>query len=359
MFRNNFNEASTSNNPDVDQLREDATQTARDIITGVEENFISKNDFAKFSQEISQRFNEVLETNDQVMNAINTINDKLNIEDRPFERFETPKPTPENDDDSSVAASTHYDLDNDVIMRSRFTYTVNQVPEPGFFTGKSNETDLFCQLCEDTFKTYPSRHWPEDAKVNFVKSRLRDAARNWYLTKYKDNTSPATLQELVDGLKEAFTNVASKKLAKINLINLKQSYGKINDYIEEFRSYSREFNWSEEALTLIFYGGLHPRYQEEINKSEEFPVKLETIITKTILFENSLNTKNKIKQVNQNKSSKKKNSSNLNYDHNSKNKNSNNQYRYNNNNYYNNHNYNNTNKNNNTVSKVQKINSKN
>jgi len=349
----------------LEQLREDATQTAREIIAGVEENFISKNDFTHFGQEIEQRFTQLNEVNNGIVTTLNNINERLeNINNtptanaQPFERFETPRPPAEADENNSADASTHYDLDHDVIMRSRFAYTVNQVPEPGFFKGNTSETDLFCQLCEDTFKTYPNRYWPEDAKVNFVKSRLRDAARNWYLTKYKDNISPATLNELLDGLKEAFTNVASNKLAKINLVNLKQTYGKINEYIEEFRTLTRPFNWNEEALTLFFYNGLHPKYQEEINKSEEFPVRLEIIITKVILIENSINTKNKIKQANQPKNSKKKNS---NYDQNTKNKNFKNKYHYNNYNYNNNkNNYNNTsNKTNNNVTKAQKINSKN
>ena len=358
MFSEQFMDVSTSSTNDVEQLREDATQTARDIITGVEENFISKNDFANFNQGLDQRFTHLNEVNDQIMSALNAITERLS-QDHGYERLDTPRPVPENNEDSSVDDSTHYDLDHDVIMRSRFAYTVNQVPEPGFFVGNTTETDLFCQLCEDTFKTYPNRFWPEDAKINFVKSRLRDAARNWYLTRYKDNTEPATLNELLNGLKEAFTNVASNKLAKINLVNLKQAYGKVNEYIEQFRSYTRQFNWNEEALVLFYYNGLHPRYQEEINKSEDFPVKMEDIITKTILFENSISAKNKIKQVNQNKTIKRKN---FNYEQRNKNKNFNNNYHSNNtnNNYnFNKTNFNNNNKNNNVINKVQKINSKN
>ncbi len=364
MFGTNFVENSPmSSSTDINQLRVDATKTARDIINGVEENFISKEDFARFNQELDQRFTHLNEVNDSIMNTLNIINERLNttnINNPPIDRLATPRPVPEEEEYASAAASTHYDLDHDVIMRSRFAYTVNQVPEPGFFVGNTSETDLFCQLCEDTFKTYPNRYWPEDAKVNFVKSRLRDAARNWYLTKYRDNVSPATLNELLSGLREAFTNVESKKLAKINLVNLKQTYGHINDYIEQFRSYSRQFNWNEESLVLFYYNGLHPRYQDEINKSEDFPVKLETIITKTILFENSINTKNKIKQANQSKTPKKKNS-NSNFNQNFKNNNYKNYNHSNNNNKYNfnDHNYNNNNKDNNVISKVQKFNSKN
>ena len=366
MFSNLLNNNNIDPNSmatDVDQLREDATQTARDIVTGVQENFVSNSDFLQFNQEMENRFNQLDHNNQTLLNAINSISDRINTNENnhSYERLNTPTPTPlaeqkieDNDSSSEATTSTHYDLDHDVIMKSRFAYTVTQVPDPGLFTGKTSETELFCQLCEDTFKTYPHRYWPEDSKVNFVKSRLRGSARSWYLTKYKDNIYPATLKELLDGLKKAFTNVASVKLAKIKLVNLKQTYGKIDEYIEEFRSYIRQFNWSDETLALFFYAGLHIKYQEEINKSEEFPTKLEDIITKVILYENSLNTKNKIREVSSNKNNNKKKNTNLNS--NSKNKNKN--YRFNNNNYSKNNNYNNS-KNNDYINNVQKISSKN
>ena len=370
MYNPEFTEIQNSSSNGIEQLREDATKTAIDIIDGVQENFISNEIFKQYNDQITIKFDQLDRTNLKIMNLLHELNDKIENpkEDidsenlHPFERLDTPKPNKIHENNSDYD-STNYDLDHDVIMRSRFAYSINQVPEPGNFTGKTSETDLFCQLCEDTFKTYPNRLWPEDAKVNFVKSRLRDAARNWYLTKYKDNTSPATLKELLDELKKAFTNIASKKLTKINLINLKQNYGKINDYIETFRSYSREFDWPEEPLVLFFYNGLHPKYKEEIEKIEIFPTKLEDIITKCILFENSLNTKNRINQASSKKNSKGKNINSYS-NTNSKNNNNKNYYnpynnRYNKNNHYNKSDNNKNSENNDYISKVQKINTKN
>jgi len=69
-------------------------------------------------------------------------------------------------------------------MRSTIPYTIIQVPEPGLFSGDTSEMELFCQLSGDTFKTYPCKLWPSDAKINFVQSRLRGAARSWFQTKY-------------------------------------------------------------------------------------------------------------------------------------------------------------------------------
>jgi len=87
-----------------------------------------------------------------------------------------------------------YDLNHDVVMRSSFNHnSLIQVPDPGFFSGNTFETDLFCELCEDTFNTSPNSDLPEDIKVNFVKSRLRGSARGWYLSRYKNNIVPATM----------------------------------------------------------------------------------------------------------------------------------------------------------------------
>ena len=266
-----------------------------------------------------------------ITDIIENINQRLNSsnpEPQEYERFDTPRPLLNNHDVDNNSSITNYDLDRDVIMKDKISAPLIQVPEPGFFSGKPSETELFCQLCEDTFRTTPNRYLSEETKINIVKSR-RDSARNWYLTKYRDNIRPGSMHELLTGLKTAFSNVASYKLAKIKLMSLKQTYGKINDYIEEFRNYTRLFKWEEEPLTLIFYNGLHPRYQEEIQKLEVFLTTLESIITTCILLENSIHIKNTIKQSNTTKNTKKRNSN-----HHSIYKNN---YKHYNNNYYKNH----------------------
>ncbi len=320
----------------ITQPGNDVNGSAMDLLQKINEQCVSHQDLSHFGTELYQRILD--EMNSLFNNYLSQINSAQQV---PNEQFKVPEISGE---DKKSVSSVKYDLDNDVIMRTRYPDSVKQIPEPGCFRGITSETELFCDLCEDTFKTYPNSSWPEESKINFVRSRLHDAARNWYLTKYKGDKSPKTMKELLNGLRVAFNDVGSCKLAKIKLIRLKQSYGNINKYIESFRTYSNRFNLDEESLTLLFYNGLHPKYQEEIEKMEQFPVELETIITKCILFESSMSIRNKLKQNSNNKSSK-------NY---SKHNNSN---KYNN---YNKNNNNNNNKNNdNNNNKVQKINSKN
>ena len=220
----------------------------------------------------------------------------------PVQNFEEPQVVP------NAPPSIQYDLDHDVVMRTPYHYNLTQIPEPGFFSGNPNETDLFCELCEATFTTYPNNELPEPAKINFVKTRLRGSARNWYLSKYKHNIVPSTMGELLTGLRNAFNNVGSTKLAKIKLVTLKHNYGNINNYIERFRTYSQMLGFGEESLALLFYVGLHPKYQEEIQKLDLFPNTFESIITKCILFENSLKTMKEIKEtINHNKNKNRSN----------------------------------------------------
>jgi len=229
-----------------------------------------------------------------------------------------------------------------------------------FFQVMFLKPNFSVQLCGNTFKTYPCKSWPEDSKINFVKSRLREAARSWYQTKYS-SSSPASLETLLNELKEAFPDVVSKKLKKINLVNIKHSHGNLKDYIDSFRKLTADLGWPEEPLVLFFYNGLHPKFKEEINKMEKFPKKIEEITTKCILFESSQKTKLKINQLTSNKNYKRNNSHSYSNSEN-KSKNNNNYYNHSkNNNFHNNKSKVNSSYNNreNYVTEVQKINSKN
>eukprot|EP00833_Pecoramyces_ruminatium_P003909 jgi/Orpsp1_1/1177941/evm.model.c7180000063424.1 len=200
----------------------------------------------------------------QLSSLMETLNKKLDLNipssDVPF----TSKGKQQSQDDNA-SVGTRRDADNDIIMKILSLILFNKFLNLVSFSGNTKETDLFCQLCEETFNSYPNAELSEDFKVGFVKSRLRDGARNWYLAKYKD-TAPLTLKELIKELRESFSNVASRKLAKIQLVKLKHSYGKINEYIDQFRTLSNSLSWDEEALVLFFYNGLHPSFKKKLIK---------------------------------------------------------------------------------------------
>ena len=358
----------------VQKLRDETSQACSSIVSGVSESFISKEDFQSYHQEIMKKFGTYDQVNNEILTSLESLKKatlyfKHELSSRspkgksthsgPINTPTMPEASTSYDDNAST--TTRYDNDHDVIMRSAFPYTVAQVPDPGLFDGKVSEAELFCQLCADTFKTFPCKLWEEDAKINFVQSRLRGAARSWYQTKYSNGTAPPSLEILLYELRNAFPDLVSKKLKKINLVNLKHSYGKINEYIDSFRKLTADLAWPEEPLVLFFYNGLHPKFKEEINKMEKFPEKIEEITTKCILFESSQESKARIGQITTNRSVKKKSSHSHSQDNDYKNKVPNG-----NSNFYknkvknnNNHRSNRNNNNDNYVTDVQKINTKN
>ncbi|ORX85453.1 hypothetical protein BCR32DRAFT_325415 [Anaeromyces robustus] len=215
MFENSFRV--TTPNPKVpiaeeeEPIKPDATITAAEIIDGVKTNFVSNNGFSQYYEQLETKLNNIY-------TAIEDINQKLNSENttpQGYKKFDNPRPLLDNQNSEDSFINSNFVLDRDVIMKNNFFAPLNQVPEPGFFSGKTSETELLFQLCEDTFRTTPNKYLPEEIKINFVKSRLRDLARNWYLTKYRGNIKPGSMYELLTGLKATFSNVTSSKLAKI------------------------------------------------------------------------------------------------------------------------------------------------
>ena len=189
----------------VQQLRNETSQACSNIVTGVSEGFVSKQDLNNYHQEVMKQFaaydrvnNEILSSLDSIKKATLFLNQQrkgkapadasTSTNVPPTVDFFIPQPSL----DDNASTTTRYDSDHDVIMRSVFPYIVAQVPDPGLFSGDISETELFCQLCADTFKTYTCKLWPENSKINFVQSRLRGAARSWYQTKYPSGILPAS-----------------------------------------------------------------------------------------------------------------------------------------------------------------------
>ncbi len=306
---------------EVDKLRADAAATASHIVDNVTQNYVDHSYLKEFG---NQLYSELLSKIENVKQTVNR--------------------TP----------GIRYDADNDVIMG---TAVFKPVPDPGTFSGDPKETELFCQLCEDTFRY--DNETPELVKINFVKSRLRGAARSWFLSHYPNVDESLNFKTILVKLSLAFTDSFGKKVSKIRLLELKQNYGQIKEYIVQFRKYSNELQISEENLDLLFYIGLHPKYKEELKKLDKIPDTLNSIISQCIIIEDKLNCNKLIKNNNNNNNNK--NNHKKNFNNNSKNKNFhkfNNNNKFKNNSSNNNKNFN-TNNDNNMINNVQKINSKN
>ncbi len=245
-----------------------------------EQRLINTQDLAVFKNEMTTAFGEYV--TQQLRQNTEEILNRMTIMLRE-----------NNNNDNEVQNNIEFDEDHDVIMRNGITSSVTPVPDPGLFSGDTKQTTLFCELCESILNTYPYNQLTIDEQKNFITSRLRGPARIWYQIKYKEN-DPVDVKEIIEELKKAFSNITSIKLAKIQLIELKQSYGKIEDYIEKFRTYSGCLEINATGLSLLFLNGLHPKYKNEIKKTDVLPESLEEMITKCIMYENSLKTNNKL-----------------------------------------------------------------
>ncbi|ORX63573.1 hypothetical protein BCR32DRAFT_287663 [Anaeromyces robustus] len=211
----------------LEQLSNETSQACSNIVSGVNQGFVSKDDLHCYHQEVMKQFQSYERANNEILNSLESLKKATFYFKHELKQKEKLYPTaiPWL---LLVNNQFRFDVDHDVIMRTAFPYTVAQVPEPGLFCGDISEIELFCQLCGDTFKTYPCKLWPEEAKINFVQSRLRGAARSWYQTKYPVGTVPSSLWILLEELKRAFPDVVNRKLKKINLANIKHTYKLIN-----------------------------------------------------------------------------------------------------------------------------------
>ncbi|OUM59218.1 hypothetical protein PIROE2DRAFT_15312 [Piromyces sp. E2] len=141
-----------------------------------QENYVTVEEVKNLETHISNQFNELNKNTENFKEVLEAISNKLNVlasrsnDTGPIPHLPPPPP--------STAGSTRYDLDFDVIMKNKYTSPINQVPDPGFFYGDTNETELFCHV-------------------------------------------PNTMVEVLEELKKAFSNIASIKLAKIKMMKLK------------------------------------------------------------------------------------------------------------------------------------------
>ncbi|OUM65293.1 hypothetical protein PIROE2DRAFT_60147 [Piromyces sp. E2] len=125
---------------------------------------------------------------------------------------------------------------------------------------------------------------------------------NTTFTKYdNDEDDTNTRNGITKQCSEKIESLSKLSTIHLQLIELRQSFGKIHEYIEKFKMYSCCLDIDDSSLSLLFLNGLHPKYRNEIKKAEVLPNTLEEMITQCILYENSLKTNNKVNSHSGNK----------------------------------------------------------
>ena len=123
------------------------------------------------------------------------------------------------------------------------------------------------------------RSSPEHAKVAFTLSLLRGSALKWakpIIDDLNSSTSYLTHDDLVQQLKNAFSEVDAPAVAADKMLSLRQGSSTVADYAAKFRQYKSQSGWGKDntAYASIFRKGLSPAILQHIagqeRKAESF-----------------------------------------------------------------------------------------
>ena len=114
---------------------------------------------------------------------------------------------------------------------------------------------------------------PEHAKVAFTLSLLRGSALKWakpIIDDLNSSTSYLTHDDLVQQLKNAFSEVDAPAVAADKMLSLRQGSSTVADYAAKFRQYKSQSGWGKDntAYASIFRKGLSPAILQHIAGQE-------------------------------------------------------------------------------------------
>ena len=134
---------------EVSKLRSDAQVTVSELTSSVNDSFLLKEDFNKYNQEFQKKLYTFYRNNKNIINQLSNLtkicNEKLDIKVGTNDETSSSQNVLQNQDDNASISTRRY-ADNDVIIKNSYSNNLQQVPEFGFFSGNTNDTDLFWQL---------------------------------------------------------------------------------------------------------------------------------------------------------------------------------------------------------------------
>ena len=119
------------------------------MASSVNDIFLLKEDFNKYNQEFQKKLYTFYRNNKNIINQLSNLtkicNEKLDIKVGTNDEPSSSQNVLQNQDDNASISTRRY-ADNDVIIKNSYSNNLQQVPEFGFFSGNTNDTDLFWQL---------------------------------------------------------------------------------------------------------------------------------------------------------------------------------------------------------------------
>jgi hypothetical protein len=170
---------------------------------------------------------------------------------------------------------------------------MEKVPE---YHGKRDLLEQWILHCDLHFHVHDDI--PEENKGPLASSRLRGDAFKWitpHLQRYMDNTikdAENTLMfedwdEFKKKIKQVFGVHKETVVAERKIQELRQTHS-VADYVNQFKQYSIQIDWDQNALKRMFRQGLKPQVREELMRTNAVTETVDELIDESIRIDNEL-----------------------------------------------------------------------
>ncbi|XP_053556000.1 proprotein convertase subtilisin/kexin type 4 [Bombina bombina] len=143
----------------------------------------------------------------------------------------------------------------------------------------------------------PKTYATERVKVLTVISFLRGEPRNWADSFFEqDHPILTSLEDFFKEMAILYQDINTQLTAETKMRSLKQGKKQVEEYLTEFKQYSKDTEWSDIALRNQYRLGLNDALKDELARIE-LPRSLEGLITLSIQIDRRLRERKSEKQV--------------------------------------------------------------
>jgi len=164
-----------------------------------------------------------------------------------------------------------------------------RVNKPPIFSGVRKELKGFLTIVDLNFEDEPEDFPDDRSKIRFIMSYLSGDSLDW-ASNLKKNNDPL-IEDVEDFKKELTSNYGDPEVdeivanGKLDYIRQKK-YGHAFEYINEFKTISKNSDFNESAKIYMFLKGLHYKMGEQLAVVNPNPKSLTKLFTDVLQIEN-------------------------------------------------------------------------
>jgi hypothetical protein len=131
----------------------------------------------------------------------------------------------------------------------------------------------------------------DEARINYTKSLLRDAAAKW-ITPYTEgirNEDWNNWDEFVEKLKQQFGDVDAENTARTHIENMRQGNDSFTKHWNEFRIWSTEANYDDKTMQRLLLRGISPELLKAWGQDNHKATDVDDLANWAIEKENRIN----------------------------------------------------------------------